>query len=84
MGDKIRIWEIAAANGYRRLVRESSRGKCHYYTAAIHPNGRLLAVGMENGADCGTWPRKAPGLDQVTTRNYHLIRPLGRTADQRV
>jgi serine/threonine protein kinase/WD40 repeat protein/tetratricopeptide (TPR) repeat protein len=50
-GDKLRLWEVASACGYRTLVRDQLVGKGEYFTSAIHPEGRLLAVGMKDGTD---------------------------------
>ena len=50
-GDKLRIWKVAAASGYRTLVREDVEGHGYYHTGSIHPDGRLLAVGMLDGFD---------------------------------
>ncbi len=46
---KLRIWEIAAANEYRTLTASPLKGKRTYHSAAIAPDGRLLVAGAEGG-----------------------------------
>ena len=48
-GGKLRIWEIAAANEYRTLAASPLKGKRAYRSAAITPDGRLLAAGADGG-----------------------------------
>jgi serine/threonine protein kinase/WD40 repeat protein len=52
-GTKLRLLEVASPVGYRTLVRDPSRGRGEYFTSAIHPGGRLLAVRMRDEA--GLW-----------------------------
>jgi serine/threonine protein kinase/WD40 repeat protein len=69
-GDKLRMFEIASLQAYRTLVRDPALGRGDYYSSAIHPDGRMLAVGMADGM--GFWDlvncnhlasiRLAPGL----------------------
>lgn len=48
-GSRIVVWETAAGNEYRTLVRDPSQGKGMYRDASVHPDGRLLAVAMDDG-----------------------------------
>jgi eukaryotic-like serine/threonine-protein kinase len=50
-GNKLRLWEVAPALAYRTLVRDPVLGRGLYYTSAVHPDGRLLAVGMWDRTD---------------------------------
>jgi serine/threonine protein kinase/WD40 repeat protein len=44
------MWQIAGGREFRRLVRRKPSGKVpQLYPAAIHPDGRLLVVGMKDG-----------------------------------
>ncbi len=48
-GSKLRIWEVAAGREYRTLNRDPVLGKSSLVSAAVHGDGRLLAVGMQDG-----------------------------------
>jgi eukaryotic-like serine/threonine-protein kinase len=50
-GNKLRLWQVATPVGYRTLARGPTLAKADYFNSAIHPNGRLLAVGMQDGTD---------------------------------
>jgi WD40 repeat protein len=72
------LWEVAAGRQYRTLGRNPAVGKGSYFGPAIHPEGRLLAVGMEDGV--GLWDLtggkelaflKSPGMNHV------LFEPCG-------
>jgi serine/threonine protein kinase/WD40 repeat protein len=52
-GHKLRLSEVATPVGYRTLARDQVLGKGEYFSSTIHPDGRLLAVGMKNEA--GLW-----------------------------
>ena len=73
-GDKIRIWEVATPSGYRTLARASVESKGYYHTSAIHPDGRLVAVGMADGVDM--WDlatgRHLASI-QLPTQNSHIL-----------
>jgi WD40 repeat protein len=45
--NKLRIWEIDAANEYRTLVASPLKGKRPYDSVAVSPDGRFLAGGAE-------------------------------------
>jgi eukaryotic-like serine/threonine-protein kinase len=50
-GTRLKLVEVAAVGEYRSLVQQSSPGKVvDYYSGAIHPDGRLLAVARSDGA----------------------------------
>ena len=73
-GDKIRIWEVAAASGYRTLVRESVESQGYYHISAIHPDGRLLAVGMADGFDMwDLFTGKHLASIKLPTQNNNLL-----------
>ena len=65
-GNKLWLWEVAAALCYRTLGRDPVLGKGGYFTSAIHPDGRILAVGMKNEAD----------LWDLGTGNHLAVIPL--------
>jgi WD40 repeat protein len=49
---KVRRWELSSSPVYRTLVRPSTGGMLPVYqTPAVHPGGRLLAVGSHDGID---------------------------------
>jgi len=50
-GAKPMMSEIAPARVYRTLARDPALGRGYYQFSAIHPSGRLLAVGMGEGTD---------------------------------
>jgi WD40 repeat protein len=50
-GAKPMMWEIAPARVYRTLARDPALGRGYYHYSAIHPKGRLLAVGTGEGTD---------------------------------
>jgi eukaryotic-like serine/threonine-protein kinase len=52
-GTRLLLWDVAAGQEYRTLVRDAVHGKGFYYGGAISPDGRLLAVGMRDGF--GLW-----------------------------
>jgi WD40 repeat protein len=61
---KLRLWEVAASQAYRTLVRNPVLGKGRYSTCAVDPQGRLLAGGMDDGV--GFWDfRTGAPLDFV-------------------
>ena len=75
-GDKVRIWEVATASGYRTLVRDSveGQGMGEYFTSTIHPEGRLLAVGMREGTDF--WDLASGNhlaSIKLATGNFHVL-----------
>jgi len=43
------IWELAEGREYRTFVGDPIRGKQYPYKPSVSPDGRLLAVGTENG-----------------------------------
>ncbi len=47
------LFQFADGREYRSLVRSPVRRRDHASSSAIHPNGRLLAVGMSSGV--GFW-----------------------------
>jgi serine/threonine protein kinase/WD40 repeat protein/tetratricopeptide (TPR) repeat protein len=50
-GHRLKVAEVAVAREYRSLVPRSSPGKdVEYFRGAVHPDGRLLAVAMSDGA----------------------------------
>jgi WD40 repeat protein/tetratricopeptide (TPR) repeat protein len=53
IGDKLRIWEVVANREYRTLIRDPVLGKTTYNQISVRPDGRLLAVGMDDGF--GLW-----------------------------
>ncbi|HVS36373.1 MAG TPA: serine/threonine-protein kinase, partial [Gemmataceae bacterium] len=73
VGDKLQLWKVGSAPCYRTLLRNNALGAGYYHTVAIHPNGRLLAVGMGDGADLWDlatgkhlqWIKLAPGTNHV-------------------
>jgi WD40 repeat protein len=48
-GDRVRLVELADAPEYQSLVSDRGAGQGVYRSVAIHPDGRLLAVGMDDG-----------------------------------
>jgi WD40 repeat protein len=52
-GSKMGLWEVAAGREYRTLVHDSARSKESYHGIAISDDGRLLAVGLDDGI--GFW-----------------------------
>ncbi len=48
-GSKLRIWEVASGGKYRTLVRDPVLGRISLGSAAVHGDGRLLALGMQDG-----------------------------------
>lgn len=72
--DKLKLWQVATPLGYRTLVREAVVDKGWYYTCSIHPDGRLLAVGMRGGADLWDLASgKHLASIKLPTPNYHLL-----------
>jgi serine/threonine protein kinase/WD40 repeat protein len=50
-GIRLKVVDVASAQEYRSLVKQSSPGKdVDYFGGALHPDGRLLAVAMLDGA----------------------------------
>jgi serine/threonine protein kinase/WD40 repeat protein len=69
---KLGLWEIAKGGEYRTLLHAHAEGELSYHSAAIHPDQRLLAVGMNGGF--GIWDLatggelafvKRPGLNNL-------------------
>jgi WD40 repeat protein len=52
-GNKLRIWEVVASREYRTLARDLTRGQAGYQSCSLSSDGRLLAVGMDDGF--GLW-----------------------------
>jgi serine/threonine protein kinase/WD40 repeat protein len=52
-GGKLGIWQIGDGREYRTLNHQSEQEGYYYYNAAIHPQGRLLAIGLSDGI--GFW-----------------------------
>jgi serine/threonine protein kinase/WD40 repeat protein len=50
---KLGVWQVGDSREYRTLVRKTMPKKSKYQAAAVHPEGRLLAVGMSDGF--GLW-----------------------------
>jgi serine/threonine protein kinase/WD40 repeat protein len=50
---KLGIWQVGDSREYRTLVRKAAPAKAKYQSVALHPDGRLLAVGMSDGF--GLW-----------------------------
>jgi WD40 repeat protein len=50
---KLRLWEVRAAREYRTLVRDPVLGRGFYSRCAVSPDGRLLAISMQDGL--GLW-----------------------------
>jgi WD40 repeat protein len=50
---KLGIWQVGDGRDYRTLVRKDLPAKVLYQSVALHPDGRLLAVGMTDGF--GLW-----------------------------
>jgi serine/threonine protein kinase/tetratricopeptide (TPR) repeat protein/WD40 repeat protein len=50
---KVGIWQVGDSRENRTLVRKDLPAKINYHLAAIHPDGRLLAVSMGDGF--GLW-----------------------------
>src|SRR5262249_33978611 len=67
-GGKLQLWEVAEGREYRTLVRGTDPEKAAYYRHAVHPDGRLLAVGTEAGL--GFW--------DLTSGQELAFQPLGR------
>jgi len=53
--DKLRLWEVARACGYRTLVRDPVLGRGMYLGCDTSPRDHILAVGMLDGV--GLWDR---------------------------
>jgi serine/threonine protein kinase/WD40 repeat protein len=71
---KLRLWEVAPALAYRTLVRDPVLGRGSYYTSAIHPDGRLLAVGVRDGTDF--WDLASGNhlaSIKLALNNYHVL-----------
>jgi eukaryotic-like serine/threonine-protein kinase len=49
LGNKLRIWEVVASREYGTLVGDAVRGPTDYQTSSFCSDGRLLAVGMNDG-----------------------------------
>ncbi|HKI37164.1 MAG TPA: protein kinase [Gemmataceae bacterium] len=50
-GNRLKLIEVAVGREYRTLVQQSSPGKdLDYWGGAVHPDGRLLAGAMSDGA----------------------------------
>jgi WD40 repeat protein len=69
------MWELAPTRVYRTLARDPALGRGYYYTSAIHPNGRLLAVGMGEGTDL--WDlasgQHLASIQLVARGNFHVL-----------
>jgi serine/threonine protein kinase/WD40 repeat protein len=65
-GNKLRLWQVAPACGYRTLVRDPVLGTGVYHGCATGPKDRLLAVGMVDGV----------GLWDLTGGNLLAVLPL--------
>jgi WD40 repeat protein len=52
-GSQVSVWRVGDAREYRTLQRHLKPPSEIYICAAVHPQGRLLAVGMNNGV--GFW-----------------------------
>jgi len=50
---KLGIWQVGDGREYRTLVRKALPAKVKYNSVALHSDGRLLAVGMDDGF--GLW-----------------------------
>jgi WD40 repeat protein len=48
-GPNVHIWEVAAGREYRVLGRDPALSRFAFLSCSIHPNGRLLAAGAEDG-----------------------------------
>jgi serine/threonine protein kinase/WD40 repeat protein len=48
-GNQVQLLEVASGREYRTLVNSLGPGQGSYYEAAISTDGRLLAVGMQDG-----------------------------------
>jgi serine/threonine protein kinase/WD40 repeat protein len=64
---KLQLWEIAEGREYRTLVRGPVPERVTYGRYALHPNGRLLAVAMNDGI--GFW--------DLTSGRQLAFQPLG-------
>ena len=49
VGTKILLWEVASPIGYNTLAYTRVPPPVRFFQSAIHPNGRLLAAGMQDG-----------------------------------
>ena len=56
-GDQMRLREVTGGHEYRTLVHDPALGKWFYPCCAVSPDGRLLAVGTENGSGRTCGPR---------------------------
>jgi serine/threonine protein kinase/WD40 repeat protein len=52
-GNKLQLWEVTSACGYRTLVRDPVLGRGEYQNCAISPKGRIVAAAMNDGV--GLW-----------------------------
>jgi serine/threonine protein kinase/WD40 repeat protein len=70
---KVRFWAVTAGREYRTLVPDPVLGGGPHHCCSIHPDGRLLAVGMDNGV--GLW-------DVRTATQCGFIRHAGARASR--
>jgi WD40 repeat protein len=47
--DKLRLWEVAPAFGYRTFLRDPIQVRDGYYECAVSPKGRIVAAAMTDG-----------------------------------
>jgi eukaryotic-like serine/threonine-protein kinase len=52
-GTHVQLWEADPGREYRTLATRPGRKKMEYFTPAVSPDGRMLAVGLDDGV--GLW-----------------------------
>ncbi len=78
-GSKVQLVEVAAAQEYRTLVSSLGAGQGEYRDGAVSPDGRLLAVGMDDGVRL--WDPASGWQTGIPASGTDLVRLLsgGRT-----
>jgi serine/threonine protein kinase/WD40 repeat protein/tetratricopeptide (TPR) repeat protein len=74
-GGKLGIWHVGDGREYQTLVHNQPSGPAGVVSAAVHPNGRLLAAGIQN-AGMGLWDlptgRQLAFLPQADVKAVHV------------
>ena len=77
---RLGVWRVGAGLEYRTLTRTGAPPPEGYYGAAVHPGGRLLAVGTGNGFalwDLDTGAEAAQFTEAGERLNYLAFDPAG-------